>query len=168
LFRSGFAAHVFELVINIPGEIIGFILLRRVNAIIAGVALACGIVGVAVEAADLLIAYVPLQLAIEGAALGAFNPGQVHAMSYLCAQLQQAGLLLSWVFYGIDELASGFLFFRSGFFPRLLGAMLGLSGLCYFTHGFLSFPGSLGRCLVVSVHYLSLSAWKRCGNIALN
>jgi hypothetical protein len=35
--------------------------------------------------------------------------------------------------------AAGFLYFRSGFFPRVLGLMLGLSGVCYFTHGFLSF-----------------------------
>jgi hypothetical protein len=63
----------------------------------------------------------------------------VQAFTQLSLQLQQAGLLLSWVFYGVDEIASGFLFFRSGFVPRALGVLLGLSGLCYFTHGFLSF-----------------------------
>jgi Domain of unknown function (DUF4386) len=139
LFRLGFASHLFEILLNIPGEIIGFILLRRVNGIVAAIALCCGVVGIAVEAVDLLCAYVPLKLALEGSALGAFSPDQLHAFSYLSAQLQQAGLLLSWVFYGIDELASGFLWFRSGFLPRVLGVLLGLSGLCYFTHGFLSF-----------------------------
>jgi hypothetical protein len=139
LFRAGFASHLFELVLNIPGEIIGFILLRRVNGIVAAVSLCCGVVGIAIEAVDLLSAYVPLKLAIEGSALGAFSPEQLRALSYLSAQLQQAGLLLSWVFYGIDELAGGFLFYRSGFLPRVLGVLLGISGLCYFTHGFLSF-----------------------------
>jgi hypothetical protein len=139
LFRLGFASHLFELVLNIPGEIIGFILLRRVNGIVAAIALCCGVVGIAVEAVALLSAYVPLKLAIAGSALGAFSSEQMHAMSDLSAQLQQAALLLSWVFYGIDELASGFLWFRSGFLPRLLGVLLGISGLCYFTHGFLSF-----------------------------
>jgi hypothetical protein len=139
LFRLGFASHLFELVLNIPGEIIGFILLRRVNGILAAVALCCGIVGVAVEAVDLLTAYAPLKLAIEGSALAAFSPEQLHASAYISAQLQQAGLLLSWVFYGIDELVTGFLFFRSAFIPRALGVLLAISGLCYFTHGFLSF-----------------------------
>lgn len=139
MFRLGFSAHLFELLINVPGEIIGFLLLRRVNGIVAAVGLCCGVVGISIEAVDLLSAYVPLKLAIEGSALGAFSAEQLHASSYLAAQLQQAGLLLSWVFYGIDEVASGFLFFRSGFIPRVLGVMLGLSGLCYFTHGFLSF-----------------------------
>src|SRR5882672_1072395 len=139
LFRLGFASHLFELVLNIPGEIIAFLLLRRVNGIVAAMALCCGVVGIAIEAVDLLGAYAPLQLALEGSTLGAFSPEQLHALSYISTQLQQAGLLLSWVFYGIDELATGFLFFRSGFLPRLLGALLGISGLCYFTHGVLSF-----------------------------
>jgi hypothetical protein len=141
LFRAGFSAHLFELVLNIPGEIITFILLRRVNSVLAGLAFCAGMVGIAVEAVDLLAAYVPLKLAIDSAApaLGAFTSDQVHGLANLTTQLQRSGLLLSWVFYGVEELSSGFLFFRSGFIPRILGAMLALSGLCYFTHGFLSF-----------------------------
>jgi Domain of unknown function (DUF4386) len=114
-------------------------LFRRVNAIVAAIALCCGVVGIAIEAVDLLSAYVPLKLAIDESALGAFSSEQLHSLSYISTQLQQAGLLLSWVFYGIDEFATGFLIFRSGFLPRVLGVLLGLSGLCYFTHGFLSF-----------------------------
>ncbi len=140
LFRMGFSAHLFELVFNILGEIIGFALLRRVNGMVAAVALCCGLVGVTVESVDLLVAYMPLKLALGGTLPGAsFSPDQMRALTYLAAQMQQAGLLLSWVFYGVDEIATGFLFFRSGFLPRVLGVLLGLSGLCYFTHGFLSF-----------------------------
>lgn len=139
LFRLGFTSHLFELVLNIPGEVIAFFLFRRVNGIVAAIALCCGIVGISIEAVDLLAAYMPLTLALGGNALGAFRPEQLQALTHLAAQLQQAGLLLSWVFYGIDELATGFLFFRSGFLPRVLGVLLALSGLCYFTHGFLSF-----------------------------
>jgi hypothetical protein len=139
LFRLGFSAHLFELVINIPGEIIFFFLFRRVNGVVAAIALGCGVVGITVEAADLLSAYLPLKLAIEGSALGAFSPQQIHALSYLSAQIQEAGLLLSWVFYGADELLSGFLIFRSGFLPRFLGVLLGISGFCYFMNGFLTF-----------------------------
>ena len=45
LFRLGFASHLFELVLNIPGEIIAFYLFRRVKVIVAAVALCCGVVG---------------------------------------------------------------------------------------------------------------------------
>jgi Domain of unknown function (DUF4386) len=139
LFRLGFSAHLFELLLNILEEIIGFYLFRRVNVIVASVSLCAGVVGIAVEAVALLIAYVPLKLAIAGSAQGAFSPEQLHAFAHFSTQLQQEGLLLSWVFYGLDELAGGFLIFRSGFLPRVLGVLLGISGLCYLTNGFLSF-----------------------------
>lgn len=139
LFRAGFSAHLFELVLNVPGEIIEFLLLRRVNRALAGVALCCGVLGIAIEAGDLLCAYVPLKLAIESSALSGFTAEQIHGFANLASQTAQAGLLLSWIFYGLDEILCGSLFFRSAFIPRILGAMLALSGLCYFTHGFLSF-----------------------------
>jgi hypothetical protein len=138
LFRLGFSAHLFELLINIPGEIIFFILFRRVNGIVAAIALCGGVVGIATEAISLLIAYVPLKLAIGVSGLGAFSPEQVHALSHISGQLQDANLLISFVFYGFDELLSGFLIFRSGFLPRILGVLLGISGFCYFTNTFLS------------------------------
>lgn len=139
LFRLGFSAHLFELLLNILEEIIGFYLFRRVNVIVASVSLCAGVVGIAVEAVVLLIGYVPLQLAMAGTTPGAFSPEQLQAVAHFSTQLQQSGLLLSWVFYGFDELAGGFLIFRSGFLPRVLGILLGISGLCYLTNGFLSF-----------------------------
>jgi hypothetical protein len=138
LFRVGFSAHLFELLLNILAEIISFYLFRRVNVLVAAVSLCAGMVGIVVEAVALLIAYVPLQLAVASA-LGGFTPEQLHAFASLSTQLQQAGLLLSWVFYGLDELAGGFLIFRSRFLPRALGILLGIAGLCYLTNGFLSF-----------------------------
>ena len=138
LFRLGFSAHLLELLINIPAEIIFFMLFRRVNGIVAGIALCGGVVGIATEAVSLLSAYVPLQLMIGGSGLNAFPPEQVRALSSIAGQLQQTGLLISFVFYGFDELLSGFLIFRSGFLPRILGVLLGISGFCYVTNTFLS------------------------------
>lgn len=138
LFRLGIAAHLVLLLCNVPNEIIGFILFRRVNVVIAAVAMGCGLVGTAIESIDMLNAYVPLTIAAESGALGVLGPGQLQALSYLAVQLQDIGLLISFVFYGVDEVLSGFLVFRSGFLPRILGILLGLSGLCYFTDGFLS------------------------------
>jgi hypothetical protein len=139
LFRMGFAAHIVLLLCNVPNEIISFILFRRVNGVVAAIAMGCGLVGTAIESLDMLNAYVPLKLLAEGGALAAFTPQQLQALSYLSVQLQDTGLLISFVFYGVDEIAVGYLIFRSGFVPRILGVLLGLSGLCYFADGFISF-----------------------------
>jgi hypothetical protein len=139
LFRMGFSAHLFEMVINIFGEVIGFLLFMRVNRMIALISLCCGIIGITIESVGLLNAYLPLKLAIESGSQTAFSHDQLIEMFNLSVKMQLAGLLLSWVFYGVDELATGFLIFRSGFLPRILGILLALSGLCYFTHGMLTF-----------------------------
>lgn len=139
LFRMGFAAHIVLLLCNVPNEVISFMLFRRVNGVVAAIAMGCGLVGTAIESVDMLNAYVPLKLLAEGGALAAFTPQQLQALSYLSVQLQDTGLLVSFVFYGVDEIAVGYLIFRSGFVPRILGVLLGLSGLCYFADGFISF-----------------------------
>jgi hypothetical protein len=182
LFRLGFSAHLLELVINILGEVIAFFLLRRVNMIIAGISLCCGFVGIAIEAVDLLNAWLPFKLATATTFNPDFNPQHLHSLFNISLQMQQAGLLLSWVFYGVDELASGILFFRSRFIPRILGLMLALSGICYFTHGFLSFlapsldnhlypyilfpclPGEGLSSLWLTFAGLNMTRWKEWGN----
>jgi hypothetical protein len=78
-------------------------------------------------------------------------------MSYLSLQLQDTGLLISFLFWGLDELLSGYLIFRSGFLPRILGVLLGISGFLYLsdplltfgvpTVGGLVFPSGLALCL---------------------
>jgi hypothetical protein len=139
LFRMGFSAHLLELVINIPNEIIFFLLLRRVNVVLAAIALGAGFVGITVEAVDMLSGWAPLQLALGGTALAAFTPAQVLSLSDTAAAFERAGLLMCWVFYGMDEILTGYLIFRSRFLPRILGLLLTLAGLCYFTDGFVSF-----------------------------
>lgn len=136
LFRYGFSAHLFELLLNIAGEIIFFFLIRRVNLIVAAMAMCGGIIGIAVEAVSLVSAYLPLQLVIGN---GALASEQMHALAHASLQLQVTGLLISFVFYGFDELLSGFLIFRSGFLPRFIGVLLGISGFCYLSNTFLSF-----------------------------
>jgi hypothetical protein len=178
LFRLGFSAHLFELLINIGDEIIFFILFRRVNGIVAAIALCGGVVGIATEAVSLLSAYVPLKLAVGGSALGAFSPEQVHALSHISGQLQDTGLLISFLFYGFDELLSGFLIFQSGFLPRILGVLLGVSGFCYITNTFLSvlapsldarlnpyilyacFPGEFLSSLWLATVGLNVAKWR--------
>ena len=139
LFRMGFGAHILLLLCNVPNEIIFFILMRRVNVVVAAVAMGCGLIGTAIEGLDMLNAYVPLQLAMENSAVSTFTSAQVQSIAYLALQLQNVGLLISFVFYGLDEMLSGTLIFRSKFLPRVLGALLALAGFCYFTDGFVSF-----------------------------
>jgi hypothetical protein len=139
LFRLGFTGHLLEMLCNAFAEIIGFYLFWRVNLLVAAIALFCGFLGIAVESLDMLNSYVPLKLAAEAGAMGSFSPEQLQSLSYFSVQLQDTGLLISFLFYGMDELLTGYLVFRSRFLPRVLGVLIGIAGFCYIAQTLLFF-----------------------------
>lgn len=156
LFRFGITLHLMMVLLNVLAEVIAFYLFRRVNPLIATMALGCALVGASTEGLDMLGSLLPLQVA-GGHAMGAFSAAQRSALSYLSLQLEDVGLLISFVFWGCGEVLTGYLIFRSGFLPRVLGLLLGLSGLLYLSDPLLSFgapgigavlfPSALALCL---------------------
>lgn len=156
MFRAGIALHLLMVLLNVVAEVLGFYIFRRVSPLLASMALCCGLVGAAAESLDMLGSLVPLQLA-GGQALSAFSVAQRQDVAYLSLQLQHTGLLISFLFWGLDELLTGYLIFRSGFLPRILGILLGISGFLYLSDPLLSFgapaigtlvfPSALALCL---------------------
>ena len=156
LFRAGIALHLLMVLLNVVAEVIAYDLLRRVNPLVAIMALGCALVGASVESLDMLGSLVPLQIA-GSHAMAAFNPFQKNVLSYLSLQLQELGLLISFLFWGLNEVLTGYLIFRSGFLPRILGILLSLSGFVYLIDPLLSFgapavgetlfPAALALCL---------------------
>ncbi len=156
MFQSGIALHLLMVLLNVVAEVVGFYIFRRVNPLIATVALCCGLVGASVESLDMLGSILPLQIAGSDTLRG-FSPAQRDVLSYLSLQLQQSGLLISFMFWGLDEMLTGYLIFRSGFLPRTLGVLLGISGFMYLSDPLLTFgapalaalvfPRGLGLCL---------------------
>lgn len=156
IFHSGIALHLLMVLLNVVAEVAVFYIFRRVNPVIATMVLCCAVVGASTESLDMLGSVLPLQIA-AGNAAGAFSAAQKDAMTYLSLQLQETGLLISFLFWGLDELLTGYLIFRSGFLPRVLGILLAISGLMYLSDPLLSFgapavgrlvfPSGLALCL---------------------
>lgn len=156
MFRSGIALHLVMVLLNVLAEVIGFYIFRRVNPLLATMALCCGLVGAAVESLDMLGSLLPLQIA-AGHAMGSFSAAQRHDLTYLSLQLQDAGLLISFLFWGLEEVLTGYLIFRSGFLPRILGVLLGISGLLYLSDPLLTFGGpAIGAAVFPSALALCL------------
>ena len=81
---------------------------------------------------------VPLQIA-GGHPIAAFSPLQKNVLTYLSDQLQELGLLSSFLVWGLNEVLTGYLFYCSGFLPRILGILLSLCGFVYLIDPLLSF-----------------------------
>jgi Domain of unknown function (DUF4386) len=116
-----------------------YVLLRPINQGLALLFLLLNAVGVAIQGASLLFLVSPLMQA--GAAdIQAFTPAQLQAMAYLSIDVYRLGFVTAQVFFCAWLFPLGYLVYKSGFLPRLLGILLVLDGfavLIWFLQAFL-------------------------------
>ena len=118
-------------------------LLKPVGRTLSLFAASFRLIFVAVMAANSMNYFAPLVL-LRGAHLpGPFTTDQLQAMVLESHRLYDTGFAIALVFFGIHLLFLGWLVFKSGFLPRVLGALLAIAGFCYLTNSaalFLSPP----------------------------
>lgn len=68
--------------------------------------------------------------------LKAFTTDQLHALMYLSLKASGNGSLVSELFWGLWLLPFGYLVFKSGFLPRILGILLMIGCFGYLTEAF--------------------------------
>ncbi len=68
---------------------------------------------------------------LSGADDGAFTSTQLHAQAMLFLDMRRSGIFVAQVFWGLWLVPLGFLVFRSGFLPKLLGTLLVIGGAGY-------------------------------------
>jgi len=137
LFRLGFAGYLVEALCDIGLTLVLYVLLRRVHEELALLAAFFRLVSTAVFGAAELF-YFAATFILGGAAyLKTFSPDQLNALALLSLKLYGYGGGIFMVFYGIPSILLGYLMFRSGYFPRILGALMALGGLGFVVRNFL-------------------------------
>ena len=133
--------------------------------------------GTAVESVSLLAHFAPLILLGGGRQLSAFTAEQLQSGAYVSLQLFERGFAIALVFFGFYCLAFGYLIFRSTFFPRIIGVLLAIEGLCYLINSFANFlapkfaaqffpylmvsaVGEIALCVWLLVIGLNVPRWK--------
>lgn len=139
LFRLGFASGVIMLMCALPVLFILYHLLNRVNKSFAILAVFFNLSSIAIEGVNLLHHYEPLILLKGVGHLSSFSPDQLQALAYTTLRLQSTGYDLSLAFFGFFCIFIGYLIFKSTFFPRLLGVLMVVAGLCYLINSFVNF-----------------------------
>jgi hypothetical protein len=129
LFRWGFAAYLLEAVCDIILAWIFYILLRPVSRNVALLAAFFGLVSTSVFAGAELFYFVALPILTGTDLLKSFSPAQVESLALLSLRIYGYGAGVFMVFYGSATLIRGYLIYKSGYFPKLIGALLVLAGL---------------------------------------
>ncbi|MCA8830709.1 DUF4386 domain-containing protein [Hymenobacter pini] len=158
LWQSSVLGNLLVVVSAVPLMWIEYILLRPVSKPVALLALLLNTTSLAVEAVSkvfLLLVLPTLTTPEYGQALGAQGPA---VLASLALKSHDVAFNIALIFFGATCLLNGYLIFRSGFLPKLLGVLLQLAGGCYLVACFAALfapalakqllPGILLPCLI--------------------
>jgi hypothetical protein len=163
LFRLGFAVYLVEAVCDIALTLILYVLLRPVRKDLALLAAFFGLVSTALFGVAELF-YFAASLILGGAGyLKTFSPDQLNTLALLSLKLYAYGGGIFMVFYGVAAVLRGYLIYRSGYLPKVLGMLLVLAGLGFVARNFalVLAPAyaSDGFLLPMFLAAVSLTAW---------
>lgn len=142
LFRTGFVTELVSVLFFLLAAWALFVLLRPVNKSLALLFLLLNLGGVIVESVNMLNLFAPLQLLGGAAYLNVFQPGQLQALAMSYLNSYSNGFMIAQIFYGAWLLPLGYLVFKSGYVPRVLGVLLMIDffGILFWFSQFFLFP----------------------------
>lgn len=163
LWRTGISADLLMHICDIPVMIILYYLFRPVSKKLALLNLSFNLMQTAVLIGNKLNLLAALFFLGDSPYLKAFSPEQLHTLSYLSIRLHDYGFGIGLIFFGFVCLIEGYLIVKSGYFPKAIGALMALAGLCYLTNSFalLLAPQFSSLVLVMPcfIAELSLTLW---------
>jgi hypothetical protein len=139
LFRIALAADLIGVAayVVVAGLLYG--LFKSVNRSLSLVAAFFSLVGCTIQSSANLFDLAALSVFHPEPSVGAFNAAQSKMMALLLLRQHAQAFNIAIVFFGFYCILIGFLIFRSRFMPRILGALVGLSGLAYVANNFAIF-----------------------------
>ncbi len=174
LFRLGFTGFLVESVCDTSLSLILYVLLKPVQKDLALLAAFFGLIGTALWAVAELF-YFAASLILGGADyLKTFSPEQLNALALLSLKLFSYGGAIFTVFYGLAWVVRGYLIFRSGYLPKILGVLMLIGGLGFVARNFalvlaptyrsgslllLMFPGGLALTVWFLVKGVNVQRW---------
>ncbi len=132
LFRLSIVSALLVQVINIFVVLALYRLLAPVGKNMASLMVVFILMGVPIAMLNELNNLAILQLLKNGTGyLGSFTPSQVQALVPLFLELHKLGVSIVSIFWGLWLFPMGYLVFKSGFLPRILGGLLIIGCLGY-------------------------------------
>jgi hypothetical protein len=175
LFRLSLVSDLIRQVLLMLLPLVLYQLLKPVNKNIAALMVIFALVSVPISMLNELNHFAVLLLSSGPGYLAAFKADQLNTLVMFFLELRKYGTYIPQVL-SFWVLLLGYLVFKSGFLPRILGILLMLGGFCYTTGAvlFLLFPNLdamiLGLCAFIgeSLFYLwllikgvNVEAWEK-------
>jgi Domain of unknown function (DUF4386) len=179
LFRSGIVGDLIMHVCDIPLTLIFYFLLRPVNRDLSLLGAGFSFLQTAILCANKLNLVAVVLLLGDANYLKAFNSEQLQALASLSLAMHEHGFGIGLIYFGVSCLIVGYLMYRSGFFPKSLGLLQIIAGVCYLINSFAqllaptlaqrmlpailvpAFIGELSTCVWLIVKGVNVAEWNK-------
>lgn len=111
-----------------------YFLLKPTNPILSLLVAFLRIVSLAVLAVGVLSHYLPVLLSGGGEYLNAFNKEQLDGMGYLSLKVHNLTYHVCLILCCFYNVLLGYIMFKSGLFPKLIGILIFICGVCQFAN----------------------------------
>lgn len=139
LFRMGIAGDLIMIMCDVALALIFYVLLKPVSNSLSLLAAFFRLGQAAILGINLLNLFFVLQLLSGADYLAVFGADQLHALVLLFLNGHSLGYSIGLVLFGLSLLVLGYLVFKSGYFPRILGVLLIIAASGYLIDSFASF-----------------------------
>jgi hypothetical protein len=141
-----------------------YVLLKPVSETLSLVAAFARLAMTTIQGMNLLNRLLALQLLGGADYLSALGPDQLRALAMLFLNAHGSVVLIWGLFFALHLFVLGYLVYRSGYIPRILGVVLMVAGLCYLVQnwGTILFPAQQEILAVVgflSIIELAFPVW---------
>ena len=109
-------------------------LFRPVSQTTALLAMVFGLIGSAITAVASMVVAAPIAILTGGSYLAVFDVKQLRALALLFLNLGADFNAIELFFFGLFQLALGYLIFRSTFVPRVIGVLIAIAGVAWFLY----------------------------------
>ena len=139
LFRLGIVSNLLISIVNILVVLALYQLLKPVNKSMASLMVIFLLAAVPIGMLNELTQLAALLLLSGADYLKVFTVDQLQALVLLFLNLHKQGLDIAQIFWGLWLFPMGYLVFRSGFLPRILGVLLMIGCFGYLIQSFAAF-----------------------------
>lgn len=136
LFRLGMVGDSVVFLIEIVLTVLLYELLKPVSKTLSLIAAFARLAMTIVQGLNLLNHFFVLLLLSGAGYLAVFSSDQLHALVLLFLNAHESVVQIWGLFFGLHLALLGYLVYRSGYIPKILGGFLVIASLCYFVQNF--------------------------------
>jgi hypothetical protein len=143
-FRLSIVSDLLVQVVFVILVLLLYKLLKPVSKNIAALMVILFLVGVPIAMLNMLNQYAALVLFSGSEYLNSFTTDQLGSLAVLFYEMHEIGIIIAYIFWGLWLFPLGYLVYKSGFLPRIIGILLMISCFGYLIDfsAFFMFPGS--------------------------